>query len=904
MTVNAKKKVSRREFLKLSGGLASISFLGKQLFRKKENALSMLAGKPQDDTSEWKHAYCSSCIWPDCATLIKVKDGVAVQVKGDPEGPFNKGTLCPRGSAILANLYNPYRVKAPMKRTNPQKGLDVDPGWVEISWDEAFGIVSQKLKEVREKDPRRFAVMTGFSSRMTETKGSLVFNAASGTPNSLGNAGPLCAVHYSPQLHHGTYVDKIDLGFCEYLIAIGRTVGANFMMASGPARGLADALDRGMKFVVIDPRCSTEASKGEWVPIRPGTDMAFGLAMLNVILNEIKQFDVVAVRTRTNGPYLIGADGDYVRDPGSGKPLVWDTVTKTAKVFDDESIQDFAIEGTFQVNGQEVRPAFDLMKEHVKQYTPEWAEKITTIPAATIRRITGEYVAAAHLGATITLDGVVYPYRPVCIAVERGAANHVYGQNFHFLTGAINAIMGASDVPGAMCSVDEGPPWLTPGKDGTVEVTFPGAGAWAHLHHGTEFEYPPNAIDLTTFYPIGHNTTPMVARAYAEPEKYHMPYEIEVLMTYGGNGIVNNASTTEVVEFYKKIPFVFSISYHFDEPTLFSDIVLPEAADLERYQAYNAHHIQAAGKDTFSLHATNFRYPVVEPVYNARQAEDIFIEIALRAGFLFGPGGMNFLWNKMTPLPETHLLALDKRYTYPEIVDVMLRAQYGDDKGIEFFKQKGWMSKQVPLGRAYNYFFNPKTRLEIYARSQMEVGRRLRKNLNAAGMEIVPGWEFMKPEEFFSYYEPLFDYKETSLQNAPDEFDLYVINWKISPRPLGIAGQDDNPWLREVVKDWEHGGLSVHMNKATAARKGLKDGDPITIHSQHGGQVDGRLFTTELIHPEVIGVPGQAGHRSPQMHPVARLGLNYNQLLSSREGNICPTSAGVDISARVKVEKR
>lgn len=897
------RNISRRQFLKGSLAVSCAAVLSNSLSPTNWKGLAQGLLPAQATDEEWLKAYCSSCIWPNCQTLIKVKDNVAVEVKGDPEGPFNKGTLCPRGSSILANLYNPYRVKTPLKRTNSEKGLDVDPGWVEISWDEAFGTIAEKLKAIREKDPRRFGVMLGFSSRMTEAKAPVLFPTAFGTPHQMNNAGPLCAVHYGPQLHHGTYVDKIDLGFCEYLITVGRTVGANFMKASGPARALTEALDRGMKFVVVDPRRSTEASKAdEWLPIRPGTDLALGMAMLNVILHELDRFDVQAVKLRTNGPYLIGENGDYVRDAESGKPLVWDSVDNVAKPFNAEQIQDFALDGEYTVNGQTVHPAFALLKASVKDNSPEWAEEITTIPADTIRRIATEFVDAAHLGETITLDGVTYPYRPVCAAVERGAANHQDGQNAYFLFDVINIIMGASDTPGAMCSVDEGPPWYASGPDGTLEVMFPGAGQWSHLHHGTEFSYPPATVDLTTFYPIGHNTTPTFAQAYAKPEEYHMPYELEALMTFGGNGIINNASVDEPVELYKKIPFVFSISYHFDEATLFSDIVLPETADLERYQVYHAHNIDAAGSDTISAHATNYRYPVVEPVYDVKQAEDIFFELAKRVGFLFGPGGLNFLFNQVYQLPEGFQLALDKQYSYREVCDLILRGTHGEDKGEAFFK-KNRMNWSIPLGHNYNYGFNPTNRLEIYARSQMEVGRRLRKNLEDVGLSTVPGWEFMDPDEFFSYYGPLPSWKEYSLHNAPEEYNLYVINWKISPRPLGIAGQDDNPWLREVVRNWEHGKLGVHMNTATAKAMGLKNGEKVVIKSQHGTQVEGTLFTTELIHPEVIGIPGQGGHLSPQLNPIASEGTNFNQLISAHEGFICPTSAAVEVAARVKVEK-
>jgi anaerobic selenocysteine-containing dehydrogenase len=888
-------KISRRGFLQTSATATALAALGGHFVNKDKKTLVPMEKGTNALASVWKRQYCSACIWPNCAMKVEVKDGVAIRLEGDPEAPFNKGTLCPRGAAQLANLYNPYRVKAPVKRTNPEKGLDVDPGWEEISWEEAFSTISEKLKDIRQTDPRKLVVKFGFSSQIHESRNPVITALSFGTPNSIMTAGPLCAVHYSPQLHHGAYVDKIDLGYCNYLISVGRTVGGNFMMANGPGRALSEALARGMKFVVIDPRCSPEAAKGEWVPIRPATDLAFGLAMLHVILHELNRYDVQAVKQRTNGPYLIGPDGDYVRHQESNKPLIWDLIDGMAKEFDDQSIQDFALAGSFELDGQTVHPALDLIKDHVEQYTPEWAEGITTIPADTIRRITTEFVDAARIGSTINIDGVEYPYRPVCLAAERGAVNHLQGRNFHFITGVINVLMGASDVPGSMCGVYEGPAWLQAGADGTVET----GGALAYYNHGNAFSFPPNNIELKELYPISLGQPQVMARAVLDPEKYLLNYNVEAIMVHGANAIMNNANFEEVVESYKKIPFAFAVSYHFDEPTMMCDVVLPELSNLERHQIYYAHDIQAASSETINLHAVNYKYPVVDPVYDAKQVEDITFEIADRVGFLYGPGGVNFMWNMVGQIPETHYLALDKRYTYQEVCDIRLRAMFGEDKGEEFFKENGWQSWQIPLSQNYNYFHNPNTRLEIYARSLMDVGRNLKTNLDSVGVS-VPGWDM---DEFLHYYKAMPEWKDTFLFTAPDDFDLFVVNWKISPRNIGIGSQDDNPWLREVVEEWEHGGFSLQMNSATAEAKGLRNGDRVVVESQHGGKVEGTLFTSELLHPEIVGIPGQGGHYSMDMHPSARKGVHYNRLINSNEGHFCPSAGGIDITARVKVYK-
>src|SRR5690606_37430325 len=125
--------------------------LGSKLFCETAPSLVKTKAGPSD---KLVHSYCKMCIGPACGMLVHVKDGVVTDVYGDPEHLANEGKLCPRGNANIFNLYNPYRLKAPLKRTNPQKGMDIDPGWVEISWEEALDTVQEKFAEILATDPR------------------------------------------------------------------------------------------------------------------------------------------------------------------------------------------------------------------------------------------------------------------------------------------------------------------------------------------------------------------------------------------------------------------------------------------------------------------------------------------------------------------------------------------------------------------------------------------------------------------------------------------------------------------------------------------------------------------------------------------------------------------------------
>ena len=237
--------------------------------------------------------YCYQCVaGPDLLT-VKVCDEVATEVEPNftaaaihPGG----GKVCVKAYGLVQKTYNPNRVLQPMKRTNPQKGLDQDPGWVEISWEEALSTVAGRLKKIRQEDPRKLAHVWGFGGYWWVVQDG-AFLPAFGTPNKLRTHGVLCPVHYGCSLVQGAFLDKQDVGYCEYIITVGGTLGPNLGSAHS-IRPFEKARERGMKIVVVDPRCGPEASMAdEWVPIRPGTDLAFSLAMLNVALHEVGKFD-------------------------------------------------------------------------------------------------------------------------------------------------------------------------------------------------------------------------------------------------------------------------------------------------------------------------------------------------------------------------------------------------------------------------------------------------------------------------------------------------------------------------------------------------------------------------------------------------------------------------------------
>ena len=870
------------------GGLSGIV---DRVWHRPVGTVVKSADQPAHPLEEWKVTGCRMCgnkAW--CTARVKVRDGVVVSVEGDPANPVSQGKLCSRGQASVFNLYNPYRVKAPMKRTNPKKGFTEDPGWVEISWEEALGTVAVRLKAIRRDDPRKLAHVWGFGGYWWVVTDD-AFLPAFGTPNKLRTHGVLCPVHYGCALVQGTLLDKQDVEHCQYLITIGGSLGPN-LGSSHSIRALARARERGMHIVVVDPRCSHEASLAdEWVPIRPGTDLAFSLAMLHVLMHEIGVYDEPFLKGRTNAVYLIGEDGYYLKDVATGRPLIWDPVDGRAKSFDDPTIQDYALEGRYRVGSASGTVAFQLVKERIKGYTPEWAEPITTVPASTIRRLSREFVEAAHIGKTIELDGFEFPFRPAIVKVERGALGKKGGAYQHLVTKMLCMLVGSLDVPGGYLGSATGPA-LSPGPDGVVT---PKSEA-----DPIPFKYPPD-IDLRQYYPNRHTMPHMAWKAILDPAKYGIPYQVEALMIYGGNPITNNANPDEAVAALSKVPFVVTIAYLYDESAELSDILLPESALLERYgiQKLGDHLVQAVDESGLRVKGVLARTPVVARQYNTMQADDIYIELAERVGFLHGEGGLNDQINRFYELTGQHALALDKRYGTPEIIERILKGKYGVESGLEAFNGAAVQYQMRSRKESYNYYYYPMgtTRYPFYFEHLLRTGDTLRKNLEKY-KTTIPGQDM---NDVWRFYQPIPSWVERPDEKAAPDYDLWALNWATPQFRMSCGDQVGNPLLNEVVDGCDPYQFTVLLNKATAARKGLKDGERVIVEAYWGGKTEGTLRVTDLMHPDAVGIPAIHGFRSMHRNPVTRRGPHYNSLLSSAEGTFDPVHGGIDRNPRVRV---
>lgn len=903
------KGMSRRSFLKMSAGTVAALGAGGLAFAGKENGLLQKADAAEGADDEWVYSYCRNCISPYCGLKIHRRNGVAIGIEGDPDWPLNRGRLCPRGNANLDALYNPNRVKAPMKRTNPEKAVDNDPGWVEITWDEAIDTCVEKLSAIRADDPNKLIVARGFGAIWDDMPMFRpMFGVAFGTATATEINGPLCPFHYGPMVSMGSFTSACDLKRCNYVVRFGASYGGDFTRTNAGADCLysstvllESAFERGMKLFSFDPHAGADTKNyGEWIPTKPGMDLPIVLAMAEVIMCELETYDEEFVKFRSNFPYLIKDDQNYLRD-GDGKPMIWDASSGTAIAFDSADLTAPTLEGSFQVNGQTVRPAYDRIKEYVSDFTPEAVEQIADVPADKIRSITEGLVEAAQIGSTIELDGFTFPYRPACVHYGRGATAHKGGLYFMLAVNIVDALIGAIDVPGGMVGGTGFGEFLYPGADGTIE---PRTSVTSHASEWIDstFAYPTQSFDLTEYYPHRHSTPHVAWRSVVDPEKYYMAQDAEAIWIWGANPFMNNVERAQAVAAFKKVSFVLDIAYNFDETSQFADILLAESSNLERtgFCAINAMDFDGGHRACTGI---NFRSPVVDLVYNTRTGGSVIAEIMNKMGM--GPM-MNGMFSLMAGVPTGSSIttAGPVEHTFEEMCEILLKANYGEDKTLDDCLHNGtsFVVKELPDKESYNYYYYPgrTTRVAVWDDHLFQSGQRIKSECEKNGI-TVPGWDM---DEYLSYYQPTPRWIEHPEHKADGEYDMFAVNWKVAGRAQAMGGLVESGLLREIQAITDPNIDAIVINRETASRKGLSEGDRVVVESMYGQSLEGTVHLTELIEKSCLGFAGNYGHVAPFMGEYAKRGLNYNQLLSADDGLFDPVSGGMENTAACKISKK
>ncbi|MBI2287790.1 MAG: molybdopterin-dependent oxidoreductase [Chloroflexi bacterium] len=289
---SSRSGISRRAFLKASA-VTGVAVAASRIVKYPGASAPVSSSENTEGviTEKWVATSCLNCP-VRCATRVRVVNGKAVKIDGNPLSQFSDGEICPRGHIGLQVLYDPDRVSNPLRRTNPAKGKGVDPGWAPISWSEALSEVSSHLKSLRsEAQPHRLLLLHGLNTTSDE---DIIhrFAEAYGTPNivngeSLENEAEVSGRWMADgNRSHVGY----DLGRTNYVLAFGasiieseRPLARNLRLWGKIRREKPNRT----KVVVIDPRYSVTAARSDqWLPINAGTDGALAMAIANVIIGE------------------------------------------------------------------------------------------------------------------------------------------------------------------------------------------------------------------------------------------------------------------------------------------------------------------------------------------------------------------------------------------------------------------------------------------------------------------------------------------------------------------------------------------------------------------------------------------------------------------------------------------
>jgi len=826
----------------------------------------------------WINSTCKMCLH-SCNTRVHIgEDGVVNKIEGNPTSPSNRGRLCPKGNSAIMRHYDPNRFKTPLKRTNPEKGPGVDPKWQPISWDEAFALVAAELKKSISEDPRKLLPAINDFQKLY----LWAWPACFGNANYFSSVGNFCGGGYHPMngFIHSAFAAANDPNYCNYWINNGGGDGfSSHLHVTAQANAVANArIERGMKVVVVEPRLSIGAAKAEeWVPIRPATDRQFALSMCHVLVEE-NLGDMDFLKRDTNAPYLVGPDGYFVRNP-EGKIWVWDGKGQCARLYDDPGLGDFALEGEYEVEGVKCRPAFQVFKDILKDCSPEAMEKVTTVPAATVRRITREFARHAQIGRTVEIEGRRLPLRPAAYNYYRGAQGHKYSAMANQAFKLVNFLVGNIDAPGGHVGVtvddqqvDRG--HIEPGENGMIK-TMP-----HQLHPEVPFSYPPNETHLNGFFPIGVDPGHLTQAVLDDPGKYGLNYRPDVMLLCHTNPLWNlPGSRKKWFDLMRSMRFIVAIDIIPNDTNGWADVILPSHDSLE---SWNMTMIEPPNTEGMCL-----RQPAGPPLYDTRSEDEIFYELSERLGVLeIFNDILNFV-NGFVAKPE---LMLDRTRKHSDRDIAERKGLLWNGKPLDWYIEHG----HAVTPRRPDKWYRPwdGMRLHFYIEDILVARDQLKQKMEDAGVPYRNEWEW-------DDYQALPNAVLDPVHLEPKEFDLYAVTFK--DIQINFGESLSNPWISDIVwKDPVH--TSFLINAKTGRDRGFESGNLVELESPYGS-IFGKIGLSEEIHPETIAVSNALSRIATQHSGVRHGGGNFNELLPANLRNTDACSGQPETVARVRIRK-
>ena len=911
----------------------------------------MMEAVSKDDIKTYD-TYCYQCVSGPEIVTVTVKNGVATKISpchraGEvhPGG----GKACVKAFGLIQKTYNPHRLTTPMKRTNPKKGRNEDPGFVPISWDEALDIVADKFKSVRAKGaldesgyPRLAASLGGGGTPLSYAGTLSALFAAWGGPIdfSFGSGqGVKCthSEHLYGELWHRGFTVCPDTPNTKFVISFG----ASTETASGVCgvKRHADARVGGMKRVQVEPHLSvTGGCATEWVPIKPKTDAAMLFALVNVVVHENarNRLDLAFLKDRTSSPYLVAPNGFYLRDAKSEKPLIWDEASASAVPYDTEGAKP-ALEGSFSVSGIETgadgqtwthknvecKTAFHVMLDQMKQYTPEWAGEICGVDAGKIRALANEYLDNAGIGKTIEIDGQTLPLRPVAITLGKTVNNGWGGYECCWARTMMACLVGALEVPGGLLgttvrvnhSARDRRKSVEPGPDGLMYFPFNPTDKEKWVSDPDQRHAGRMLVPLVgnSGWSPALGPTSLAWSAQIDGPQAQMPEMTipEIWVTFRTNPVVSYWNTDKLADAVAKFPFIVDFAYCHDETNHFADILLPEGTDLESTQITRIGGTKFV--ESFWRHqGFAVRQAAIEPLGDVRDITWISTEIAKRTGIL---EAYNTAINKgalSVPLrTKVYDFSLDptKEHSVDEIWDAACRAASAEvtkgeeTDGLDYFKEHGYRVAPFPQ---VNWYLTPtlveqNLRYEMpYQERLLRVGAELGNRLHERGIDW---WDKqLKEYQAIPTWHNFPGIWEDALEEA---FDCKIGDypfWLMTARSMQYSwGANAGIQMIKEVADNIAGHDGFIMNTGRARALGINDGDMVEVSSPNGQVVSGAAVLRQGIRPDCLLMLAQFNHWKTPLAKDFKNMPSMNRLIPMLNDTIDATGSGADL-VRVQIK--
>ncbi len=565
--------LSRRRFLQATGTVSALGAmgLGGVLTIPREAGAVASAAAPGPTITK---SICHQCP-ARCGIDVYTTNGRIHAIYGTADHPISNGKLCPKGPLGTYILYDPDRFKGPMKRTNPKKGRNEDPGFVPISWEEALDTVAARLNMLRDKgESHRFCLAfgRGWGASCAGLLGP--FGELYGSPNVPIGHSSMCsdgsivskqatdgnASYSAYDYRNANMLLMFGVGFLEAFRPYN-----NNMQVWGYIRGVKVPKTR---ITAVDVHMNTTlAAADRALLIKPGTDGALALAIAHVLLTEELWEKSFA-----------GDFKDGVNRFKTGQPVNPDD-------FEEKWVKGLV----------------EWWNIELKDRTPTWAAGITTLNERDI------LATAREFGGT----------RPAIALFERGVHAHSNGILNGMAVHGLNALVGSFFA-----------------KGGLMYQMGPAYGPLPVNHQDFLDDYARNGpwkqqprVDLK-----GHEDGYLLAKNMLQelgPNSLAgKPYKLDTVMFYLTNPIWTAPNGQQWEQALAEL-FVIETSPFPSETAMFADLVLPDHTYLERLQDAPTYPFQG-------WPMAQLRVPAIKPLYDTKYFGDTLIEIGKR---IQGPMG-------------------------------------------------------------------------------------------------------------------------------------------------------------------------------------------------------------------------------------------------------------------------